>query len=221
MARPINGTTFWDRVNAQLRHLENGCIVFTGNKDDSGYGRITKNGKLVRIHREVWLRENPDQTITGVIMHSCDNPSCINPAHLSHGTQAENIADMVAKGRRVVVKGSNQPDAKLTESDIPVIRQLLIDGKSCSKIALQYKVSPEAIRAIKKGRSWVHVPLPDGSDGKNFFIPKKSKITEKDIPVIRKLLLEGMTCRAIGEIYNVGEFAIRSIKSGQNWSHVP
>lgn len=221
MARPVNGITFWERIGKQTKHLENGCIVFTGHKDACGYGRVSRDGKLVRVHREVWKKHNPDKEITGVIMHSCDNPACINPDHLSHGTQADNVADMVAKGRRVTVKGSNQHDAKLTEADIPEIRSMLLDGKSCPKIAMKYGVSEEAIRAIKKGRTWTHVPLADGSDGSTFFIEKKSKITADDIPTIRKLFAEGMTCKAIGELYNVGIHAIHSIKYGKNWSHVP
>lgn len=158
MARPKKGITFWDRVAANSRHLENGCIEFFGHKDESGYGRISFNGKLVRVHREVWKRENPEQEITGVIMHSCDNPACINPKHLSHGTQAENVADMVAKGRRVTVKGSKQHDAKLKESDIPIIREMLKDPKMLLyKIAEHFGVSETMIRNIRKGKNWKHV----------------------------------------------------------------
>ena len=129
MARPEKGVTFWDRVNQHVIYAENGCHLFMGAKDSCGYGRITKDRKLVRVHREVWKLHNPNQEITGVIMHSCDTPNCINPEHLSHGTQADNIADMVEKGRRVTVKGSAQKDAKLSESDIPVIRKMLKDGQ--------------------------------------------------------------------------------------------
>lgn len=90
-------------------------------------------------------------------MHSCDTPNCINPEHLRHGTQADNIADMVAKGRRVTVKGSAQKDAKLTESDIPVIRKMLEDGCSGYSISKKYMVSEQAIRFIKQGKTWKHV----------------------------------------------------------------
>jgi len=159
MGRPKKGTTFWDRVEMQTVQQENGCMVFTGHKDDCGYGRITKDGKLVRIHREVWKLHNPAMEITGVIMHSCDNPACVNPAHLSHGTQADNIADMVAKGRRVTLKGSRQHDAKLTEADIPKIRELAADPKvPMYKIAAMYGVSDTVIRNIRNGKNWGHVP---------------------------------------------------------------
>ena len=159
MGRPKKGVTFWDRVEMQTVQQENGCMVFTGHKDDCGYGRISKNDKLVRVHREVWKKHNPDKEITGVIMHSCDNPACINPDHLSHGTQAENVADMVAKGRRVTVKGSKQRDAKLTEADIPKIRELIANPRVYMyKIAEMYGVSETVIRNIRNGKNWTHVP---------------------------------------------------------------
>jgi len=157
MARPVKGTTFWDRVNAHAEIQLNGCILFKGHLDECGYGRISKDGKLVRVHREVWKLHNVEQEITGVIMHSCDTPNCINPTHLSHGTQADNIADMVAKGRRVTVQGSAQKDAKLNELDIPVIRQMLKEGVSGYAISKKYKVSESAIRFIKQNRTWKHV----------------------------------------------------------------
>jgi hypothetical protein len=221
MARPIKGTTFWDRVNQNSVPQENGCILFIGSKDDCGYARISKDGKLVRVHREVWKKHNPDKEITGVIMHSCDNPSCINPAHLSHGTQADNIADMVAKGRRVVLKGSNQRDAKLHESQIPEIRNMLLSGKSPEKIAPLYKVTPAAIRSIAQGKTWTHVPMEDGSSGVNFRITPKPRLALHYIPLIRKMIENGTSCVEIARIYNVSEDAIYDVKHNRSWSHVP
>jgi hypothetical protein len=157
MARPKLGVTFWDRVNQYVQISSTGCHLFNGHLDECGYGRITKDGKLVRVHREMWKQHNPNKEITGVIMHTCDTPNCVNPAHLVHGTQAENIADMVAKGRRVTVKGSAQKDAKLIESDIPVIRTLLASGVSGYRISKQFKVSEQTIRFIKQGKTWKHV----------------------------------------------------------------
>ena len=161
MARPKKGVTFWDRVNAYVVKHENGCHLFNGHLDECGYGRISKDGKLVRVHREIWKLHNPNQEITGVIMHSCDTPNCINPEHLSHGTQADNIADMVEKGRRVTVKGSAQKDAKLTELDIPKIRQRLKYGATYANIARDYFVSETTIRFIDIGKTWKHVPLTE------------------------------------------------------------
>jgi len=157
MARPYKNITFWDRVNMHVVIDENGCHLFNGHLDECGYGRISRDGKLVRVHREVWKLHHSDQEITGVIMHSCDTPNCVNPDHLSHGTQADNIADMVAKGRRVTVKGSAQKDAKLTEADIPVIRNMLATGVTGYRISKIYKVSEQVIRNIKQGKNWTHV----------------------------------------------------------------
>lgn len=157
MARPYRHETFWDRIAKHVVIDENGCHLFMGCRNHDGYGRIGKDGKNVFIHREMFKHHNPDIEMTGVIMHSCDRPNCVNPAHLKHGTVADNVADMVAKGRRVTVKGSNQPDAKLHENDIPAIRARLTINESCSTIAADYGVSPSAIRGIEKGRTWKHV----------------------------------------------------------------
>ena len=157
MARPFRHETFWDRVEKHVNIDENGCHLFTGCLNHDGYGRIGKDGKNVYVHREVFRKHNPEIEMTGVIMHSCDTPNCVNPEHLKHGTVADNIADMVAKGRRVTVKGSNQPDAKLHEDDIPAIRLRLQTNESCTTIGRDYNVSDTAIRNIEKGRTWTHV----------------------------------------------------------------
>jgi hypothetical protein len=78
------------------------CLEWQGLLDRDGYGRVKHNGEGKRAHRtifEIWFGRilTPEQ----VLLHACDNPKCFNPFHLSIGTQADNVADMDAKGRRV------------------------------------------------------------------------------------------------------------------------
>lgn len=157
MARPKKGTTFWDRVSQNTVIVENGCHLFNGNKNEDGYARISKDGKLVFVHREIFKKHNPDVEVTGVIMHSCDTPNCINPEHLRHGTQADNVQDMKDKGRGNYLTGSQQTQAKLNEDDVKIIKQKLEIGVTCARLARDFNVSEAAIRNIKMGRRWTHV----------------------------------------------------------------
>lgn len=157
MARPKKGITFWDRVYGQIQK-DGDCTLFVGCRDDCGYGRINRDGKLVRLHRAVWERDHGSIPRGSVVMHSCDRPACIEPSHLRLGTQRENIKDMDRKGRRVSLVGSEQRCAKLTESDVPKIRRALEWGDTCAAIARIFGVTEGMIRHIKKRRAWTHVP---------------------------------------------------------------
>lgn len=223
MARPIKGQTFWDRVWSNAEVLDNGCVVFNGHRDECGYGRISKDGKLVRIHREVYKYLHPDEELTGVIMHSCDNPACINWEHLSHGTQAENIADMVSKGRRVVLKGERQHDAKLKDDDVRQIRYLCDMGIAIPKIAKHFDVSEASIGLIKAGKTWKHI---EGRLENYQLYSELSKtvnrigLKENDIPEIRRKIANGVPCSDIAKFYEVSSKTIRLIRNGQIWKHV-
>lgn len=88
---------FWSRV----RKIE-GCWLWTAAKLAKGYGVIRDGpgkGVLLLAHRLSWeIHQGP---IPGElrVLHLCDNTSCVNPAHLFLGTQADNIKDCVGKGR--------------------------------------------------------------------------------------------------------------------------
>lgn len=87
---------FWTKT----RRLDNGCIVWLGAKrDNKGYGSFSMNGKNHRSHRVAYSFVNGEIPINMVVMHACDRPSCVNPQHLSIGTQEENVKDMINKGR--------------------------------------------------------------------------------------------------------------------------
>ena len=80
---------------------ETGCYNYTGRKNQKGYGIVTASGKVVRAHRASYTCFIGPIENGLHVLHSCDNPSCINPKHLRTGTNGDNIADKVARKRAV------------------------------------------------------------------------------------------------------------------------
>ena len=125
------------------------CILWKKALNSGGYPVTWKNGKTVYAHREI-AQAKPDE----VVLHSCDNPSCVNPEHLSIGTDADNSADMVAKNRQA--KGMDCGNSKLTEDDVRLIRFL----KSCMssrQVADRYNISKTNVLDIWNNKIWRHI----------------------------------------------------------------
>lgn len=102
----VDHTTIWDALNKRTHKPEptpenpDPCHVWTGAKTKNGYGLLFKFAHGLLAHRLVRGLTGGDPH-TEVVMHTCDNPACVNPAHLKDGTYMENTQDMDAKGRRV------------------------------------------------------------------------------------------------------------------------
>lgn len=92
---PRFAVQFWDRVT---KTHEYGCWLWTGPTDEGGYGRWKKS----LAHRHSWQEANGPIPDGKWILHHCDNPPCVNPAHLYPGTVVENVRDMVTRGRGYV-----------------------------------------------------------------------------------------------------------------------
>jgi hypothetical protein len=80
------------------------CWVWTAYLDERGYGRVGFNGKVQYAHRVAYQLEVGPIPEGAHILHSCDNPPCVNPAHLRAGTRSDNMRDKVARGRDWNVK---------------------------------------------------------------------------------------------------------------------
>lgn len=81
------------------------CVISNYCKTIDGYARISVDGAMQYHHRIAYIQHHGlslEDIKDKVVMHSCDNPPCINPAHLKLGTQADNMSDMTVKGRHAV-----------------------------------------------------------------------------------------------------------------------
>lgn len=75
------------------------CWVWEGYVNQDGYGRVRYRGRLQLAHRIAWQMEGWAIGTGMRILHTCDNPRCVNLTHLFEGTQADNITDMLSKRR--------------------------------------------------------------------------------------------------------------------------
>lgn len=133
------------------------CILFTGFLNPNGYGRRSLNNRSISAHRYAWIKAYGDIPTGMCVCHKCDVKACINPEHLFLGTHTDNMRDRTAKGR-CNQAGSTNSSSKLTESDIPRIRERISNGETNKAIAFDYGVTPGVIWFIRKGKTWTHVP---------------------------------------------------------------
>ena len=117
------------------------------------YGSKRYKGVSINYHRAVYQEAHGDLPEGMVVLHTCDNPRCINLDHLIAGTQSENVRDMISKGRDNYVnpKGESHGQARLTEEQVAEVRA---SSDIQRVLAARYGVSRTAISAIKTGRSW-------------------------------------------------------------------
>ena len=139
---------FWSKVN---RAGPDECWLWTAATYDGGYGHYWDGEDMMPAHRAAYQYEH-DEEPDDVVMHTCDNPACVNPAHLVSGTQADNMQDASEKDR------CGKPDSKLTEDDVREIRNKYeAGGVTYPELASEYGVHKTTIGWIVRRESWTHV----------------------------------------------------------------
>ena len=147
-----------DRFFKKVEKLETGlkCWEWTACLNH-GYGRPTIEGEQIYAHRFSFQYHNNRLINEGMsILHSCDNPKCVNPDHLSEGTHADNMADMKNKGRQH--RGEASPMSMLTNDIVLEIRAKYAKGDTTHrKLAEEYGISHTTVRYIINRKMWHHI----------------------------------------------------------------
>ena len=125
------------------------CIEWNRGRDKNGYGKTYRNGKHVKAHRMAFLDANG--YLPPLVTHICDNPPCVNPAHLEAGTCQSNMDDKYARGRAVQVSGARHGMAKLNEYAVQWIRSSALPGTVVAEWA---EVSRSQVSRIRLRQCW-------------------------------------------------------------------
>lgn len=111
-----------------------GCWEWNGADNGYGYGAISSGDRSPSGHslpklvmRAMMEEQGHKLTSEDCVMHLCDNPPCVNPAHLRVGTKTDNNRDMARKRR--TANGERRPQSRLTDAQVDEIRDLYATGK--------------------------------------------------------------------------------------------
>lgn len=155
---------FWEKVDVRG---DAECWPWLAAKaGKAGYGCIGIRGHwLTRAHCISWMLANHREVPEGLwVLHTCDNPPCVNPAHLFLGTRQDNVDDMMAKRRHGAhrglvdfARGERHGIAKLTEAEVLEIRRRRDLGEMQQALADSFGVSRRTIGFIVNRETWVHI----------------------------------------------------------------
>lgn len=164
---------FWIKVDKT-----GDCWEWRASRNYRGYGTFSIGyGKSpVLAHRrsyEMTYGAIPDGLF---VLHHCDNPPCVRPEHLFLGTNADNMADMMKKGRYVprkipsgdaswsrnnldrVARGERHAGVKLTNEQVTELRKLREEGKTFAYLSRTFGIGYTQIGRIIRRESWGHIP---------------------------------------------------------------
>lgn len=150
------------RFHESYRVDDSGCWVWK-KATVRGYGVLSAGGVRTvgqdrsLAHRYSWTLANGPIPDGLLVLHKCDNPPCVNPAHLFLGTHGDNARDKIAKGRghRPWQFGDRNPRRILTTADVlDIRRQPQVPRKQLADL---YGVSVATITSVRGGRNWKHL----------------------------------------------------------------
>jgi hypothetical protein len=133
------------------------CHLWTARRNHKGYGACQFRGKQELAHRVGFFLAH-GRWPEPFALHHCDNPPCVNDAHLFEGTNADNVADRGTKGRNGAARGRDNGRAKLTAPDVRDIRaNYALCRVTQMELALRFGVNHRTINVIVLGKRWTHV----------------------------------------------------------------
>lgn len=147
-----NEARFWSYVE---RRGPDDCWLWKGSSRRNGYGQLNIAKYPHKAHRLAYALTHGEPGELSVL-HRCDTPACVNPAHLFLGTQRDNMRDASIKGRvrGKVSPGEQNGQAKLTSKSVIEARKLHLSGWSFHRLAKHFSVNRKTITEAVKGVRW-------------------------------------------------------------------
>jgi hypothetical protein len=217
----MHGLPADERFRRQVKKTD-GCWIWAAAIDRDGYGRFsaTIHGeRFTKAHRYSWALANGRAIPKEMhVCHSCDNPRCVNPAHLWLGTNEDNMKDKISKGRHVVnhVRGETHVDAKITEDQA---RAILADPRPHSEIAADYGLKPSTISSIKTRRSWAHLDVDFVAKAKRVS-PNKGKSDKVTPEIVRDIRSSQLQGNELAKKYGISVQLVSHIRHRKRWQHI-
>lgn len=142
---------FWRKVRRGR-----GCWIWLGGRQSAdGYGKFSYRSRFWGYsHRFAWTVSNGPIPQGAHVLHRCDNPICVRPSHLFAGTNADNVADMMAKGRQQRANGEHASKARLTGCAVRAIRARRAAGESTALLAAEFGIGQRQIYYLAGCRTW-------------------------------------------------------------------
>jgi hypothetical protein len=153
-----------ERFLEKVRRMPNGCLEWQGSRTTEGYGQFWYDGEVGYAHVFAYRRANGSPKPGNYVLHSCDNPPCVDDLHLFEGTQADNMRDSVAKGR--MHSGDRSPRRlhpesyrrdqgcivmKLSYEQVQEIRALCVAGQTQRRVSTLYGIDQSTVSRILSG----------------------------------------------------------------------
>lgn len=181
---------FWKKVNKNgptISYVGTPCWVWTGAKDDYGYGTFFYLAKTEKAHRASYMMHCGEIPNELWVLHKCDNPPCVNPNHLWLGTRIDNVQDMEKKGRAdhpggdrhgFRTKPESRPTgerngaytkpesrrtgikngrARLTDNQVIELRELRKQGATYKQLMERFNIGQTTVSHIVNYDNWKHL----------------------------------------------------------------
>lgn len=136
-----------NRIFSYIDFKEKSCWNWTGTLTRAGYGVLRINGSNYYAHRlsyKVFNNKEPNDELE--IIHSCDNPKCCNPDHLTEATHKLNMQDAIFKGRSAF--GENHGNATLSNEEVEEIKKMYQQGYLQEDIARKFEIRQQTVSRI-------------------------------------------------------------------------
>jgi len=144
---------FWHYV---VKGAINECWEWLGYKDKDGYGKIGTRKTNIGAHRISWELHYGEIPTGQMVLHKCNNSSCVNPHHLYLGDHLQNMQDRLNAGH--YLRNEDHPNTKFPDE---IVRQIRKSNLTYQQLSQKYGISESQIGNIKRGEQRI---LDEGSE---------------------------------------------------------